>query len=60
MPSSQISGRMSNTVISIKMYDVKSVSLPADIGKQLSFANNRNRVREVVLDLSRMGPATIC
>jgi hypothetical protein len=61
LPSSQISGRKCNTVVSIKcIWCHKCVAARhyADIGKQLSFANNRNRVRGVVLGLSQDGACT--
>ncbi len=49
-PSSQISGRMYNTVFQLSVWREKCVTARhyADIGKQLLFANNRNRVRGAV------------
>jgi hypothetical protein len=60
-PSSQISGRMFNTVVSVKCMMWKACRSPtlyADIGIQLLFANNRNRVRGAVLGLSQDGACT--
>jgi hypothetical protein len=51
---------MYNTVVSISVLREKCVAARhyADIEKQLSFANNRNRVRRVVLGLSQDGACT--
>ncbi len=48
-PSSQISGRM-YTVVQLSVWREKCVTARhyADIGKQLLFANNRNRVGRAV------------
>ncbi len=60
LPSSQISGRMCNTVASITCMMWKCVAARhyTDIGKQLSFANKRNRVCGAVLVLSQNGACT--
>jgi hypothetical protein len=57
LPSSQISGRMYSTVVSLSVWCEKRVAAwhYSVIGNQLLFANNRNRVRGVVLCLSQGG-----
>ncbi len=60
LPSSQTSGRMYNTVVSNKLMMWKSCRSPhfAVICKQLLNANDRNRVRWVVLELQQDGACT--
>ncbi len=51
LPSSQITGRMYNTDVTVQLvYDVKSVS---QLDTVALLGNNRNRVRWVVLCLSQ-------
>ncbi len=63
LPSFQISGRMYNAVVSIKMYDVKRVSQPDTI----ALLGNNYRLQMIETGFAeqfqasyRMGPAPIC
>ncbi len=60
LPSSQITGRMYYTDVSIKLQCEKLAAARhhSVIGNQLLFANKRNRVRWVVLCLSQDGACT--
>ncbi len=60
LPSSQISGRMYSTVVSINVWCEKGVAARhyANIGTHILFANNRNSVRGTVLSLSQDGACT--
>jgi hypothetical protein len=58
--SSQISGTMYNTIVTKKcmMWKFVATRQDANIGIQLLFENDRNRVRGAVLGLSQDGACT--